>query len=186
VDYSLTQCELFGGQEHDGPSQKTSLDSSPQSKEETLLLWLEKCLGYGLTYRTVDGQTPVFSQAAKELSNGQFWMRNSSEFRNGGVVSSLSEILETGIIDNRYYLSARACRGILRRAEKRGKALPEHLKAALESVAGPIPLTETEEDLLTLQEPLEEDQENEDGNTMTDQGHLFRSPQVLMEVMTKE
>jgi hypothetical protein len=100
-------------------------------------------------------------------------MRNSSEFRNGGVVSSLSEILETGIIDNRYYLSARACRGILRRAEKRGKELPGQLRVALESVAGPIPLTETEEDSLTLQEPLEEDQENEDGNTTTEQGNLF-------------
>jgi hypothetical protein len=173
VDYFLTQCELFGGQEQDGPSQKTSLDSSPQKREETLLLWLEKWLGYGLTYRTVDGQTPVFSQAQQELSSGQFWMRNSSEFRNDGGASSLSEILETGPIDNRYYLSQKACRGILRRAEKRGKELPGQLRVALESVAGPIPLTEAEEDLLTLQEPLEEDQENEDGNTTTEQGNLF-------------
>ena len=36
----------------------------------------------------------------------------------------------------RYYLSPKACAGILRRAEKRGKALPAALAAALRSVAG--------------------------------------------------
>jgi hypothetical protein len=36
----------------------------------------------------------------------------------------------------KYSLSARAASGILRRAEKRGRVLPEHLAAALESVAG--------------------------------------------------
>src|ERR1043165_31698 len=33
-------------------------------------------------------------------------------------VSSLSEILEAGDVPRRYFLSAKACRGILRRAEK--------------------------------------------------------------------
>jgi hypothetical protein len=32
----------------------------------------------------------------------------------------------------KYYLSARACEGILRRAERRGKALPPMLREALE------------------------------------------------------
>src|SRR5690606_18080115 len=35
-----------------------------------------------------------------------------------GAVCSLSDILETGAVPQRFYLSARACRGILRRAEK--------------------------------------------------------------------
>jgi hypothetical protein len=51
-------------------------------------------------------------------------------------VSSLSEILEAGDVPQRYYLSAKACRGILRRAEKRGKELPRALMLALEAVAG--------------------------------------------------
>jgi hypothetical protein len=68
-------------------------------------------------------------------------MRNSSEFRSGGVESSLSEILETGRIAPRYFLSPRACAGILRRAAKRGKKLPDLLAAALESVAGATTLT---------------------------------------------
>jgi hypothetical protein len=81
--------------------------------------------------------------------------------------------LETGVVPQRYYLSAKACQGILRRAEKRGKALPDALKVALESVAGPIPLMETEEDSLKSLELWEEEAENEDGRTMTEQGHLF-------------
>ena len=50
-------------------------------------------------------------------------------------VCSLSDILETGDVPQRFYLTERACRGILRRAEKRGKSLPPSLRAALEAVA---------------------------------------------------
>ena len=46
-------------------------------------------------------------------------------------VCSLSDILETGDVPARYYLSAKACAGILRRAENRGKKLPAALEAAL-------------------------------------------------------
>lgn len=49
---------------------------------------------------------------------------------------SLSEVLETGPVPARYYLSPRAASGILRRAEKRGKRLPELLAQALLGVAG--------------------------------------------------
>lgn len=48
--------------------------------------------------------------------------------------TKLSEILEENA-DEKYNLSARACQGILNRAEKRGKSLPEILKTALESQA---------------------------------------------------
>jgi hypothetical protein len=47
----------------------------------------------------------------------------------------LSEVLETGSIPGRFFLSAQACSGILRRAEKRGKALPQALGLALREVA---------------------------------------------------
>ncbi len=50
---------------------------------------------------------------------------------------SLTEILEPPLsVPGKYSLSARAASGILRRAEKRGRMLPGHLAAALESVAG--------------------------------------------------
>jgi hypothetical protein len=43
----------------------------------------------------------------------------------------LSSILEVNAPE-KYYLSAKACEGILRRAERRGKQLPEMLRIALE------------------------------------------------------
>jgi hypothetical protein len=52
------------------------------------------------------------------------WTLSTSEFHSGAVACSLSDILETGDVPRRFYLSATACRGILRRAEKRGKQLP--------------------------------------------------------------
>ncbi len=55
--------------------------------------------------------------------------------RNAGDVSSLSDVLETQPLPQRCCLSAKACSGILRRAERRGKKLPEPLRRALESVA---------------------------------------------------
>ena len=45
--------------------------------------------------------------------------------------TKLSQILETEA-DPKYRLSSRACRGILNRAERRGKELPRELKEALE------------------------------------------------------
>lgn len=47
------------------------------------------------------------------------------------VIASSREGFEKGSIPPRYYLSARACAGILLRAERRGKELPPTLKAAL-------------------------------------------------------
>lgn len=38
-------------------------------------------------------------------------------------------------VDPKYWLSPKACRGILRRADRRGKELPPALRAALERVA---------------------------------------------------
>ena len=46
-------------------------------------------------------------------------------------VSSLSDVLEISQVPQRFYLSAKACKGILRRAERRGKKLPQMLKDAL-------------------------------------------------------
>jgi hypothetical protein len=60
---------------------------------------------------------------------------NTLEFHSGAVACSLSDILETGDLPQRYYLSATACKGIIRRAEKRGKALPEALRQALQAAA---------------------------------------------------
>ncbi len=57
---------------------------------------------------------------------------SQGEPRNGVRESHLSQILQDDA-PRKYYLSARACQGILNRAEKRGKELPEILKKALEN-----------------------------------------------------
>ena len=64
-----------------------------------------------------------------------FLTLSTPEFHSAAVVSTLSDVLEIGDVPQRYFLSATACRGILRRAAKRGKELPAALKQALESVA---------------------------------------------------
>ena len=53
---------------------------------------------------------------------------------SGVSESHLSQILEEFPLP-KYSLSAKACRGILNRAEKRGKKLPEQLEAALRAQA---------------------------------------------------
>ena len=58
---------------------------------------------------------------------------NIGESPNGERGSTLSQILQRSVPE-KYCLSERACAGILRRAEKRGKELPAMLKEALEEV----------------------------------------------------
>ena len=61
---------------------------------------------------------------------GECMTRNTGESPNVAVVSRLSQILEE-TPQEKYCLSAKACQGILRRAERRGKDLPEMLKTGL-------------------------------------------------------
>lgn len=72
----------------------------------------------------------------------EFLTLSTSEWPSDAVVCLLSDTLETGDLPQRYFLSATACQGILRRAEKRGKKLPERLAAALRAGAG-LELTST-------------------------------------------
>ena len=62
--------------------------------------------------------------------DAQFW-----ECPNVAVESHLSQILEVNP-HPKYSLSAKACQGILNRAERRGKELPQALKIALEIQSG--------------------------------------------------
>lgn len=67
---------------------------------------------------------------------GECWTAVTSECHSdGGASSSLRDVLEDSVAP-KYFLSPRAAAEILRRAEKRGKKLPERLEAALKSVAG--------------------------------------------------
>ena len=86
-----------------------------------------------------DGPIRVWLTARDALSLGESWIPSSTEWPNEGeeCLRLLSEVLEDGPRLTRYSLSSKACRGILRRAEKRGKDLPPMLEQALKQVAGP-------------------------------------------------
>lgn len=68
---------------------------------------------------------------------GSLGTLNTSECPSDAAESSLSQILLDSV-PSKYYLSRKSCRGILRRAAKRGKALPKKLKLALKIQAGII------------------------------------------------
>ena len=76
--------------------------------------------------------SPTESWTLSTCEHADFEGRSPSD----GAVYSLSDILETGDVPQRYFLTPRACAGILRRAEKRGKDLPPILLRALRAVAG--------------------------------------------------
>ena len=64
---------------------------------------------------------------------------NTSECPKDAVESSLSAILQDSV-PSKYYLTRKACLGILRRAKERKKDLPEQLELALKAQAGLAPL----------------------------------------------
>lgn len=82
--------------------------------------------------RMVDGQNPAVITIAMEDGPllGEFTMHSFGECPREENASRLSWILEASP-HPKYSLSAKACQGILNRAERRGKVLPPQLEAAL-------------------------------------------------------
>ena len=77
-----------------------------------------------------DGAKQEQSPETDGLWHGDSLTLNIGESPNAERESLLSWILEDNV-PQKYYLSARACQGILVRASRRGKPLPELLKQAL-------------------------------------------------------
>ena len=78
-----------------------------------------------------NGQTQEKSWEKVFPSLGVYSTRSTGDCPNAENVSTLSQILQRDVPD-KYYLSPKACQGILRRASARGKALPPVLQRALE------------------------------------------------------
>lgn len=85
-----------------------------------------------------NGRTLVVCMDPKEQSRGGFWTPNISAWPNDAVVCSLSQVLETGSIPPRFFLSEKACAGILRRAEARGKTGTAPFGPALQCGCGHV------------------------------------------------
>lgn len=127
-----TQHSLFGKmcREHLAPTvEKISEPSSKCSvKSKPLPFMFLDLTGGGATE---NGNTQVVSWATGIPSLGAYSMRDIGEYPNVAEESFLWQILEVNV-PQKYYLSAKACAGVLRRAERRGKELPTILKKALE------------------------------------------------------
>lgn len=124
-----------------GETSKPSSQKSAKSQSQTLPMCLCLIGGGGAkpdasTMRWEDGQLlgeytmPSFGEQPKRLMEECM----IGERRNGVSVSHLSQILVEDA-PQKYYLSEKACIGILNRANKRGKELPEVLRKALETQA---------------------------------------------------
>ena len=98
----------------------SSLKKSAKSREKYLYLGL-----------TENGQDRGKLWILISPSPGGRSMRSIGVSPKDAPVSTLSQIL-LDKVPEKYYLSAKACQGILRRAASRGKVLPEILKIALE------------------------------------------------------
>ena len=82
-------------------------------------------------------QSGTVQEKSWEMVNplpGDSLMLNFGEYPREENVSTLSQILQAGVPE-KYYLSQKACLGILRRASVRGKKLPTVLQRALEKQA---------------------------------------------------
>ena len=123
------QLSLFGKTypEHSVPTEEKI--SEPCWKN--LPAWNNQTLQFlDLRVGGADGAKPEQSPETDGLWRGDSWTVNISEWPSAESVSLLSSTLEVNAPE-KYYLSARACQGILTRASRRGKPLPELLKQAL-------------------------------------------------------
>ena len=80
---------------------------------------------------TENGQNQGWLEAESVQSSGEHWTPSIGESPSIDVESSLLQILQPGVVQKKYFLSPKACRGILRRAAKIGKKLPVRLEQVL-------------------------------------------------------
>lgn len=128
MDY--IQLSLFGKMYPERSAPTAEKISEPFWKN--LPAWNNRMLQFlDLRVGWADGAKPEQSPETDGLWHGDSSTLNIGESPNADVESSLSLILEDNV-QAKYYLSQKACEGIIRRAKRRGKILPEKLKIALE------------------------------------------------------
>ena len=119
---------------------KTCLESSPtRPTHSEILSEVFPAKMYRWNRQGENGRTVVLCLDPKEQSRGGSKTPNTTDWPNDAAVCSLSQVLETGSIPPRYFLSGKACAGILRRAALRGKTLPPLLESALRLVVENMP-----------------------------------------------
>lgn len=100
-------------------------------RTESPFPWLGDCTMHSISVSRNGEKESVFWLTSTEIQRQRYCLTlNLSERPREANPSRLSEILEENP-GEKYKLSAKACQGILNRAERRGKELPLELKAAL-------------------------------------------------------
>ena len=119
-------------------SGKTSLEPSHQTKEKISDASLKASATSRMKpyqfLKLINGKRQEILWEIISPLPGECLTLNTGEFPNEENASSLSQILQVGVPE-KYYLSQKACLGILRRASARGKELPIILQTALERQA---------------------------------------------------
>ena len=160
--FDIYSLDILFGRTSSEPSAQTTAKTSDASSKKPARLQTKTPMFLDLR-RDSDGHQRDASWVTDIRSLGECMTHNTGEFLSGGDAyvfllttggqprqryylnfsekpstprpSKLSQILESNP-DPKYNLSPRACLGILNRAEKRGKELPELLRIALEKQAG--------------------------------------------------
>ena len=144
------QTSMFSSEEHPAnPSVSQALEKAWLTLEETSRLSIVRSLNASAPTGWYGKTCPVSCQVTKDgilaplsgrwansgiASPTECLTLSTSAFPSDVDVCSLSDVLETGEVPQKYFLSPKACAGILRRAESRGKTLPLALQKALEAV----------------------------------------------------
>ncbi|NTZ60063.1 hypothetical protein G6L24_07030 [Agrobacterium tumefaciens] len=102
-----------------------------QTDREPVDIW-----GTPPSFTQDDGAVKVWTFDKKTIPRGLTGRINVEEWPNDASVQSLKNVLQPDSeVGRRFFLSPKACSGILRRAEKRGCELPQKFKEAAERVA---------------------------------------------------
>ena len=125
------QESLFGRTSPEPSAPTKDKTSAPSSKRSATSK--ERDSIQFLNLQSANGGDQEASWVTATAWPGEPWTLNTGESPKDAVESTLSQILEENAPE-KYSLSARACAGILRRAERRGKELPPMLREALEEV----------------------------------------------------
>ena len=125
--------DLLSGKTCRGPSPPTKGRTSKPSSKKSSGSKSRKCHRC-LRLKKADGPAPTVTWETDGAWHTAFLTLGTGASPNEGQESFLSRILQAAV-PQRFYLSRKACLGILRRASARGKELPELLRKALERQA---------------------------------------------------
>ena len=125
---------------------ETDLEEASLDSFMSLLDWLERVSPEFLLSKTLQvSLAPMKGETLRSSSkrwpnsgmllDGVLLTAKTSESPNLASASTLSDVVETGEVPEQYFLSPNAARGILRRVDRMGRNLRQHLRQSLEILA---------------------------------------------------